>query len=199
MSYGQKHCNIIGCEQPHCARGFCQSHWKKWKRWGDPLTPDMRGWNKLPNSRDDIKSRFMEYVAINGACWDWTGAPEKSWGYGRIKINGKSIRAHRLSYEFHVGPIPTGLLVCHTCDRPICVNPEHLFLGTDLDNQRDCISKGRTNYQSGVAHWNARLRPSEVLEIKASNDPPLELARRFSVSTGTIYAIRKGIIWRNVV
>lgn len=83
--------------------------------------------------KDEIRSR-VEYDT-NGGCWLW---PVKS-GYGVFK--GK--RAHRLSYEAFVGPIPDGLFVCHKCDVPACCNPDHLFVGTALDNSRDMVAKGR--------------------------------------------------------
>jgi len=84
-------------------------------------------------------------------CCIWLLGKDKD-GYGKIKVNGKHLRAHRLSYEMHVGPIPSGLLVLHTCDVPECVNPEHLWIGTVTDNNpvtdnnRDREVKGRGRY-----------------------------------------------------
>jgi HNH endonuclease len=94
--------------------------------------------------------RFHEkYEPITeSGCWIWLGAETK--GYGTIKHNGATVSAHRVSYLLHRGPIPNGLWVLHRCDTPLCVNPEHLFLGTPLDNERDKISKGR------YLHWRDR-------------------------------------------
>ena len=75
-------------------------------------------------------------------CWEWLGEKTEK-GYGRLTIKKKHYRAHRLSYGFYVGDIPEGLLVCHHCDNPGCVNPSHLFIGTDMDNVHDMIKKGR--------------------------------------------------------
>lgn len=75
-------------------------------------------------------------------CWLWTGRLTDK-GYGVISLKGKDHLTHRLSYMLHFGPIPDGLLVCHACDIPNCVNPDHLFLGTVTDNNRDCAAKGR--------------------------------------------------------
>lgn len=115
---------------------------------------------------DDV-TRFFAKIDRNGPvvrpeltnCWIWTAG--KDWdGYGAIKIKRKQIRAHRLMMSICCGEIPAGLMVLHHCDNPSCVRPEHLFLGTSLDNSRDCVSKGRQ--VSGDAHHyrkNPELRP----------------------------------------
>lgn len=94
--------------------------------------------------------RFNEKYEINEStgCWLWHGSKDKD-GYGKININYKNYRAHRLSYELFKDIIPEGLFVCHTCDTPNCVNPEHLFLGTNQDNMDDMVAKGRSPKQRG--------------------------------------------------
>ena len=87
--------------------------------------------------------RFNEKVRKTDGCWLWT-ASVVSDGYGQMWLGRTMVRAHRLSYEIHKGPVPKGLFVCHRCDVPRCVNPDHLFVGTNQDNQRDSASKGRT-------------------------------------------------------
>jgi hypothetical protein len=82
-------------------------------------------------------------------CWEWYGALN-NYGYCSIRVNRIRVGAHRVSYETYVGKIPTSLHVLHKCDNPSCVNPDHLFLGTQADNMRDKTSKGRT--PSGPAH-----------------------------------------------
>lgn len=89
----------------------------------------------------------------NSGCWLWTGAYSDG-GYGLLdaKIAGRrETRAHRVSYHAFVGPIPVGLFICHRCDVPCCVNPDHLFLGTPLDNTRDMIRKGRGDFRGRPA------------------------------------------------
>lgn len=97
-------------------------------------------------------------------CWEWQKC--KTLGYGRLAVagTGKKSRAHRQSHALHTGPIPDGMLVCHACDNPSCVNPDHLFLGTQSDNMADMTAKGRQS--RGEASGSAKLTKSDVLEIR---------------------------------
>ena len=96
--------------------------------------------------------RFWAKVEVKGPddCWPWNGC-RLPHGYGQISLGGRRWLTHRLSYELANGLIPAGLYVCHHCDSPPCVNPEHLFLGTQGDNQRDCVAKGRRRRQNLTA------------------------------------------------
>lgn len=88
------------------------------------------------------EERFWDKVVKTESCWLWDASVDRK-GYGKINHNGKPKSAHRLSYEIAYGPIPEGMFVCHKCDNPPCVRPDHLFIGTNKDNMADMKSKGR--------------------------------------------------------
>jgi hypothetical protein len=102
--------------------------------------------------------RFWAFV-IKSDCWIWYGDRTKQ-GYGTysVKVNGKwqTIGVHRISYELYYGSISDGLFVCHHCDNPPCLNPEHLFLGTAKDNVQDMLHKGRGKHQKALLMWSGR-------------------------------------------
>lgn len=96
--------------------------------------------------RTSLSEQFWKYVEKTESCWIWTGS-RSSHNYGQLRVNNKLLTASRISYELHKGEIKKGLCVLHACDNPPCVNPEHLWLGTKLENVRDMISKRRAIFQ----------------------------------------------------
>lgn len=90
-----------------------------------------------------VEERFKnKYTKDASGCWLWTAYKDRD-GYGYLQVSGKSIRAHRVSWELTNGPIPNGMFICHSCDTSSCVNSDHLFIGTGTDNMKDKINKGR--------------------------------------------------------
>lgn len=150
--------------------------------------------------RVPIESRFWAKVDKTASCWLWTGATSR--GYGSLADgNGSAIRAHRMSWVMANGPIPEGMHVLHRCDTPPCVNPDHLFLGTDATNVADRVAKGRSARLSGSAHPRARLSPRDVDGIRAAREDGASLAvigRRFGVSKQHIARITSGASWSKV-
>lgn len=96
----------------------------------------------MPKKAGDPNARFDAKVVRSDNCWEWTGS-RNDFGYGLFYLKGDQVRAHRYSYERAFGAVPDGLYVLHKCDNPKCVRPDHLFLGTLVDNSRDMVSKGR--------------------------------------------------------
>ncbi|MCE9565800.1 MAG: HNH endonuclease [Planctomycetes bacterium] len=139
------------CEYPDCgewawARGFCGSHYQKMKREGNLPTVRIVG---------DLYARFdASYtVSSENGCWEWTGWIHPK-GYGILPVGekAKKLRAHRISYERFIGPIPEGQMALHRCDNRKCVNPEHVFLGDNGANIRDCVEKRRHGAQTGTSY-----------------------------------------------
>ena len=97
---------------------------------------------RFKTRRNDPFWRLINNTHIQDGCWEWQGY-RNPLGYGRMRKDGKKHLAHRISYTLFVGEIPEGKMLCHKCDNPSCVNPDHLFVGTNQDNVSDCIAKGR--------------------------------------------------------
>lgn len=129
-------------------------------------------------------------------CWEWK---TKLVGrYAVVPYNGKGWKASRLSYTLFVGKIGDGLCVCHRCDNPKCYNPSHLFLGTQFDNMRDMINKGRDKKALGIENQNAKLTPEKVKDIFLSSMGNDEIGKKYGVSRVTASDIRKYKAWKVV-
>lgn len=142
-----------------------------------------------------LEKYFWGNVQKTSTCWLWRGGP---W-YGEACYAGKRYSAHRLSYEFAYGPIPDGLVVCHACDTPACVRPDHLFLGTSADNSHDMAAKGRSAW--GERNANVRLCVADIIEIRrasAAGVSNAELGRRYGVTAAAIYLIVYRKNWQHV-
>lgn len=129
------------------------------------------------------EQRFWEKVDKSGDCWLWV-AGRNSHGYGTFGVCGSSMLAHRVSWYLSNGTIPSGMYVCHKCDNTSCVNPSHLFLGTQKDNMGDCSRKGRVNRLLGERHPRTNLTEpmvKQMRELKGSMSNR-ELGRKFGVS-----------------
>ena len=130
-------------------------------------------------------------------CHLWTAAISGS-GYGKFKSEKGLESAHRYIYRMTKGEIPNGHDVCHKCDVRICVNPDHLFVGTRSENILDAVNKGRFIQKNGSENANSRLKESDVLLIRESTESNRSVAKRFGVSHTTIRAIKNREMWRHI-
>lgn len=191
-------CSVAGCNKRRKSRGLCNGHYERLRVTGElkPEVPLRRHVSGPPIER------FEASVEKSDGCWLWLGAPQ-SQGYGEMLINGRHYLAHRLSYELFKGPIPEGLEVCHECDNPPCVNPDHLFLGTHRDNMRDMAQKGRAAIAgpAGERHGMSKLTVSDVREIRqraAIGHSYRQLAEAFGVDSTNISLIVRRKAWKAV-
>lgn len=147
--------------------------------------------------------RFWSRVEREGdGCWEWQGGRFRAQ-YGRHVSSGPLSQAHRASWIFFNGPIPSGLFVCHRCDNPPCCNPDHLFLGTHQDNMVDCLRKGRANKRParGAKNGRAKLTETQVREIRrlsAGGTRNCEIAPMFGISQKTVWGVVNRQTWSYV-
>ena len=136
--------------------------------------------------------RFHQrYDKVSSGCWEWN-KPLSNNGYGSMWVKPKLLMSHRLSYMIHKGPIGPGLVICHTCDNPKCVNPDHLWSGTIADNNKDRHVKGRTA---------SKLTEKQVLEIRkqyASGAFGTTLAKQLNVNNATVYNVINRETWQHI-
>lgn len=136
----------------------------------------------------------------NSGCILWT-ATVGSHGYGIFSYGGRpGFTAHRASYEANKGPIPPGMHVCHKCDVPSCINPDHLFVGTARDNMRDMFAKGRRRARAlrGEESRFAKITEDRVRAILAAAGSHGQVASRYGVSKSLVSQIRRRVIWKHV-
>jgi len=107
-------------------------------------------------------------------------------------------KAHRFSYQHFKGPIPEGMCVCHTCDNPSCVNPDHLFLGTHTDNMRDKMSKGRGGHLIGSRHQGSKLTEQQVLAIRADKRRQIDIAAAYGIKQPQVSEIKRRVAWTHI-
>jgi len=149
------------------------------------------------------KFRFWSKVAITANpnnCWIWKGA-KSSGGYGCFGYNGKIYTASRLAYQFHYGDYDQSLLVCHKCDVRHCCNPNHLFLGTNVDNMQDMLKKGRNKAYLGESNFKSKIKNENVFEMISLRQSGLsypEIGKRYGISPEQVSNICRRKNWKHI-
>lgn len=188
-----KLCTFEGCDRP-CGGGarICYGHqYQKYKS-KNPMRP-------IVGHRRPLLERIWEQVEKTPTCWLWKGGSVDKDGYGLISILDRNFRVTRaLWVEIH-GPIEPGLIVCHKCDVPACVNPDHLFLGTVGDNAKDMVQKGRS--RAGERNNGAKFTAHDVIDMRtlhAFGAVPVAIRAAFGVSKTQLRRILDRESWRGV-
>lgn len=141
----------------------------------------------IPTSKDESSGEAF-FLRLNGKIGD-------------DKPSRKVLLAHRVSFQIHFGDIPDGLFICHKCDNPKCVNPSHLFAGTNKDNVQDMILKQR-DYRGiakiGASHPMAKLSERQVINILSDNRSLSQIAKDYSISKSYVSSLKKGRTWKHI-
>ena len=184
----QTKCNVEGCNFPvrNISRGICSIHYDNFLKYDSTTSPHA----KLTET-ERFHSKY-EIITETG-CWIWTEHLSSS-GYGQFSVNRKARIASRVSWELHFGVIPGGLLVCHRCDVPSCVNPNHLFLGSPKDNSADMVEKLRS--KKGESHPRSKLTNEAVKLIRSGNKSDQEWADIFGVYRTAVVKVRLNRTWK---
>lgn len=171
-------------------------------------------------TKDDLAKVIASIAEKSGptSCWEWP-LSRHPLGYGQVYVSGLSQRAHRAAWELLVETIPTGMYICHRCDNPPCINPSHLYVGTQVENMRDMRERGRTTaarypevarengrivgtkntHARGASNPGAKLSPQQVDEIRRDNRRTKELVSAYGVNRSTVQRIRNGSLWPTMV
>lgn len=184
----EKLCSVDGCDRQAYAWGFCNKHYQRAKKYGDPT------FTKVAIGTPE--ERFWGHITKEAASGCWLFDSLLGSGYGTIWVRGKMVRAHRFAYELFKGRIPAGLVVRHKCRNRNCVNPDHLEIGTHRENALDRRRDG--TQKEGEASTSSKLSEEEVLEIRQSTKSQRALAKRYGVGRRAIQSVLSRRTWKHL-
>lgn len=149
------------------------------------------------------KDKFFSRVRITGDdCWNYRAVDQRGYGLIPVRLNDDEwpkVKAHRLAWVLtHNQKIPAGMVICHRCDNPACINPAHLFIGTQKDNVADMMAKGRAVFYMSREDRPTKITEQDVRDIRQRNTPHRTEAERYGLSYTYIYNIRAGLKWKHV-
>ena len=187
-------CNFDGCQRDAVCKGYCDMHYRRLLKRGNVNDYG----SKKVDLGSDVDRFHKKYDVQENGCWIWKGGTRpnsKGVLYPRHwSEDGKSIGAHRFSYQMTHGEIPAGVYICHKCDTPLCVNPCHLFAGTHIDNMADMVAKQRSYRGKGEEKKGlAKLTNEQARQIREMSGSQSEIAKKFGVSQTTIGRIKRGV------
>lgn len=169
-------------------------------RYFDNVCGNSRCINPEHHAPRTLETRMKNYIVSESGCWEWQGNVFTETGYGSITIDGKSQATHRVSYQLHIGEIPRGLMVLHKCNNRICVNPDHLYVGTHNNNMKDMAN---ANSVKGEKNGNSVLTKNDVIEIKKLIKSRMityqQIADKFEIGRQTVKDIASGRTWAWVI
>jgi hypothetical protein len=179
-----KVCKVEGCCEAAKIKEMCLLHYKRTWLNGSPFVG-------RPCLHRPVEEKFWFYVkkGDNGECWEWTGFRDKD-GYGKLRTGKTNTAAHRISWQMHNRRVPKGKLVLHRCNNPSCVNPHHLYIGTQVHNMRDRKLAG--NCPTGENHHNCKISDAVVAEIRETPGTYNQLAELFGISASQVGNIKRG-------
>lgn len=196
-------CIVNNCDRKRAKNGYCYAHNKRFEEHGNPFYGKKIKYH-AKTLIDAFESRYIK-GDIN-KCWEWKGWKNKA-GYGYFSFDGLKHAAHRHAYILKNGLTADGLMICHKCDNPSCVNPDHLFAGTNGDNVRDAYSKNRRkpvpveSMPRGNSCHLSKLTERDVIKIKQliqDGKGNTEIAKIYNVVHQTISCIRNNKTWKHI-
>jgi hypothetical protein len=183
----KRFCSYPGCDLPHSAHGYCPAHLHR-SQHGLPMDAPINRRNR------PLQDRLLEHIEFdtNGGCWLWSDLQLDHDGYGILSVRHKPRKAPVWAWMAWRGPIPAGLCVLHTCDVRACINPDHLWLGTQYENDMDRVRKGRTSRIYNEANAATRISSAAIAEMRErwnAGASQASIARAFGCSPGHVSVI----------
>lgn len=196
----KKQCSVEGCQNKYYAKSFCEKHYQRNKKYWSPKDKrwDHNIW--IEKFWNNIDKNWISVTDIWTPCWllNWS---KSHWWYMRLYINWIEHRWHCLSWKIHNNQeIPPWMHICHKCDTPACVNPEHLFLWTPKENAQDKVKKwrARTGDHRWEKCWKAKLTEKQVLEIRNDNRSNIIIAKDYNIDKSSISDIKRRKTWKHI-